>query len=491
MELNWKEIEAERTVRSLSEQVRVTGEMPSPDGRVVSNVLASSAQVYIENASPSDGVIDLDGRIVVTMTALDPDGRPFSFESGASFSHRIETDEASIGMQAEITPRIQELNVSPSENGAKLDASIDLMVSVISCIPIRAIDGVSGLSDLEMKTREIRHMRKRSLGSAFVRMREELAADGIEDVVSADGIIAVRDVACDQGAATISGVISVSAVTIDQNAHMGQLVRQVPFREKINMDPCDGEVFCSAKIDSIALRALGEEFSLISMEAGVTFSLWSAEETMITIPSDAFSPSVGFDCLYDEMILRDTIGKISLQTNIKESIALPENAPELEALLFMSARPIVTDSVAENGELTVNGVLVTTSVYESTSGGIRYFSEDIPFSSVMEARGANSSAVRAECIVSASGIGDRSIQAQYSLIIEAELYKLEPVRVAVGLAEHELPPKSPGMIICLASEGEEVYDIAKRCQVSCESVRSLNPGLEEPFSEGERLMLLV
>ena len=241
MELNWKEIEAERTVRSLSEQVRVTGEMPSPDGRDVSNVLASSAQVCIENASPSDGVIDLDGRIVVTVTALDPDGRPFSFESGASFSHRIETDDASVGMQAEITPRIQELNVTPSENGAKLDASIDLMVSVISSIPIRAIDGVSGLSDLEMKTREIRHMRKRSLGSSFVRMREELAADGIEDVVSAEGIIAVRDVACDQGAATISGVISVSAVTIDQNAHMGQLVRQVPFREKINMDPCGGE----------------------------------------------------------------------------------------------------------------------------------------------------------------------------------------------------------------------------------------------------------
>ena len=98
MELNWKEIDAERIILKRSEQVRVTGFLPAPDGREAASVLNCSASVTIDGASSGDKAIELGGRISVTVTAMDNEGRPFAFESGAGFTHRIEAEEAAPGM---------------------------------------------------------------------------------------------------------------------------------------------------------------------------------------------------------------------------------------------------------------------------------------------------------------------------------------------------------------------------------------------------------
>ena len=492
MELIWKELDAERLIARESVQVHIDGELPSPDGRIPSEIPAVNAQVAIDGASLETGEVRINGKIKVTLTALDEAGMPFGYESSAQFTHTVKMPEALPGMRAFVTPTVQTVSVFPDGKGALLDSDVDLSVWVVSSVPLKVTGGISGVNDLELKTRTVRLTERKLLGKETLMMREELSADGISDVIFAEGQIFVRDVSIEQGAASVSGTVTVSAVTNGSCGRLGQIVRQIPFRERVGVNGVSSDICCSASLDSIALRALGEEFALISMEAEITLNVYGVTEKVIVIPVDAFSPTIGFDCLYEDVELLSNKGMDHSQVTIKETLPLPDNAPEINAPLFVSARPLITAVEAGSESLEITGVLMTSAAYESASGRLFSFNEEVPFTAqATNTDGCNMPIVTASSTAQITGTTERGLLVQYSLLIETERYGLEAQKTAVGLAEKELPDRKSGILISFASEGEEIFDAAKRFGVSCDSVRELNPDIREPLSEGDRLIMLV
>ncbi|MCR5809182.1 MAG: hypothetical protein K6G56_06425 [Clostridiales bacterium] len=492
MELIWKEIEAERLISNETVQVHIEGELPSPDGRTPIEIPIATARVIVEGASADAGEIRISGRIAVQVTATDESNTPFAFESSAGFTHRIECGKALPGMRAMVSPSVQSIAVTPAASGASISAAVDLNVRLVSAVPLKVTGGIAGVKDLEIKTKTVNCTSKQLIGSDTLRLREELSAEGIGSIVNTEGQINVRDVSIEQGAAAVSGTITVSAVTVDGAGRFGQLIRQIPFREKIALNLLADRPYCTASIDSIYLRALGEEFALVSMEAQVTFSVFGLTEKELTLPVDAFSPSIGFDCLYDEAMLLSCEGNATEQLSLKETIPLPDNASEMAAPLFVTARPLVTSVDVDGESISIEGVLATTAAFESASGRCYTFTEDVPFSaSIDNPTGADMPLVTASCSAQITGTAERALQIQYSLLLNSEILRTERIEVVTGLAERELPERKSGIVISFASSGEDVFDAAKRYGVSCESVRKLNPDIKEPFLEGDKLIILV
>ena len=491
MELIWKELNAVRLISQERTQARVAGHLPTPDGRTPLEVLSCGAKAIVESTSFETDEITLKGRVEVTVSALDESAKVFAFESKAAFEHKISVPGASPGMSAEAVSCIQSISAVPADSGVGFEADVDFFVMVTSSVPMKVTGGVTGVNDLEIKTAELTHSRKIPYGSSTIRMREEIAAEGVAEVISAEGQISVREVTVEQGAASVSGVISVSAVTADSNGRTEQIYRMIPFRERIGINALDGSAYCEAVLNSLYLRALGEDFALISMEAEVSFSLFGIEKADLVVPVDAFSPTIGFDCLTERTELIDYKGFSSNQTAIKETIVLPDNSAEMERPLFVSVRPIVTEANVGESGTEVSGILSTSLAYLSTAGRIYSFTEDIPFSVPIDNEyAANMPIVIPSCISSVTGSADRSVQVQYNLILNSNLYDRIETEIAAGLAEKELNRNDAGIVICLASKGEGFFDVAKRYSVSCSSVRELNPDVSEPFSDGEKLILL-
>ena len=63
MELIWKDLEAERLFERRTVQVKVEGELPSPDGRSIAQIISSGGRVYLTSAAAEADEIRLEGRI--------------------------------------------------------------------------------------------------------------------------------------------------------------------------------------------------------------------------------------------------------------------------------------------------------------------------------------------------------------------------------------------------------------------------------------------
>ena len=491
MELVWKDIDPVRLIADTECTVFIEGLLPPPDGRDIAEVLDSTAKVEVEKTQIDADKVDITGGITVMVTALDAGGSVFAFESYAGYTHTVELQGARPGMEASVAASVKQLRVTAAPDGARLSADAELRVMLTTAAPLRVISSVSGVSDLELRSVQYRHNRETVSGSETLRMREELAEAGVAEVISCGGQVLVRDVNAERDGVSVSGVLTVSAVTLDGSGHTGELVRQVPFREKLNIDAEDG-AFCTAKLVSLAMHTLGEEFALMTMEAEIEFTVHSRAQREYEIPTDAFSPSVGFDCLPEELRILNAYGCCAIQTQYKELMELPDNAAEIASALFASAKPVVTSVECGANEIIVCGVFTTTLVYESASGTKYAYTDDIPFSIPMpNESGCNMPVVSCECTVQPTVGGERTVQLGYTALLSAFMYGAENVGAVVGLAEKEAPARADGILIAFASQGDTVYDIAKRYLVPCTEVKRLNPDAEEPFSEGERLLLLV
>lgn len=492
MELIWNETNAERLVKTVKTQFRVSGKLPAPDGRPVAETAGTGAAVKIDSAVIGENEITLCGKVKAVVTAFGDDRELFSYESTADFENVIKTDGVLVGMRAEVSTCIQSVSAVPSGNGVDLDADVDVFIMIMTDKPLRVLGGVAGVPDLETRTSRFPVSKCRSLGNAVLRLREEIAAEDVSRIISCEGTIAVRDVTIDQGGASVSGMMTVSGIASSSKGHVSQIIRQLPFHERIEISGIGSDAFCRATAEGIYMRALGEEFGIISLEAEVGFEVFCIDHDEAELPTDVFSPSICFDCLTENETIVSFIGDVSAQSSIREALTLGSSSQDVKEPLFARALPIITEYSIRDGAVDVSGIFVTTAVYESTSDRICTVSEDVPFSVSFDIPAkADLPVISASCIAGISSINERSVQIQYNLLLGAKVYSTNKIKAAVGLAETERKDRPGGIVICFASEGEDVFDIAKRFGTSCASVRELNPDIAEPFSEGERLLLLV
>ena len=491
MELVWKELDPVRLTGSFESSVLVEGLLPPPEGRGVEEILCSDATVGIDTVKLGDGCAEIFGTITAKLLVRDGEGI-YAFDSKADFTHTAEAEGASAGMEASASASVRSLKMQLAEGGAAMSAEISIFVTMTSETPFRVIGGVNGITDLELKTETASAIKRTVLGSEKLRMREELAEAGIAEVLTCGGIVTVRDAIADRDGVTVSGVLMLNALTKDGDGRISSLQRQVPFREKLGIEASPGRVECTAVPLRTELHTLGEEFAIAAMEAEILFTVYGSERQELTFPTDAFSPSMGFDCLIDEAEILSYSGRSSHQAQLKETLDLPDSMAEMAYPMLAAARPQITAVEADEAELTVSGILTTTVVYESMGANVYSYTDDIPFCVKLASDYAcNMPQAQCECAVQITGSTERSLQLLINMQFEIDRLDTTVISTVAGLAEREPAARMPGLLIGFASNGEGVFDIAKRYSVSCESVRRLNPDIAEPFVEGERLLLLV
>lgn len=497
MELIWNEINAVRLAAMGSEQTELEGTLPPPQGRSVAEILDYSAEVGVDSCRAEDGKLSIGGRITARLIAVDEAGDRYAFTSESSFSHTVADGAIEAGMSASVSARLAELSVRRATDGRiLLSAAVDMDYSVTTTSPLRVLSGVAGVSDMEIKTETLEHTRKVELGSSMLHLSEELSESGAETVLSHGVVLSVRDTAFENGGVTVGGIAEISIIAKSSESEPVQITRSIPFRENVATDGSADEVFASAELRSSSVRALGTEFSLISVDADIELRVFALRRGRLTLPLDAFSPSINFSCIKRDIELISCLGGADSAHTVRENLTVPEGLSDIFSAVSAQALPILTSKSVHGGEARFEGILMTRLIYRAASGRLYAFNEDVPFSvrtgAPSDASGAD---IRLGCTASVTGGSARSAQITYNIAVCAEFFGTSRIDTAVGLAEKSADEAGEGipsgLIVHTAAEGDSVFDIAKQFRIPSARILELNPQLKDGLRGGDKVLLIV
>ena len=122
---------------------------------------------------------------------------------------------------------------------------------------MRVMAGLSGVSDVEVKTEQVKYMTRRAVGSGSCRIREEIGASGVNTVMASTGEASVREVHIEGANACVSGVLTVSALCMDSSDRLTQTVQHVTFEELIPVDTASAALSARASVDTVVMRPVG------------------------------------------------------------------------------------------------------------------------------------------------------------------------------------------------------------------------------------------
>ena len=234
--------------------------------------------------------------------------------------------------------------------------------------------------------------------------------------MASNGYAICDSVICSADGAQVKGRIVVSALASDKDSRLSQLTEEIGFDELIPVQTFTHSPVATAELESISMRPLSDEFGLVSVEAIILIDIEENSEKECELPIDAYSPTVSFDPKLTKLDLPLPCEMISARRTIKERIALVEGLPSLSRPVYASAKPLVTMSYADGNDLTIEGVLLTRIVYESESGSVYSFIEDIPFVATVECSKFPCEPVAAvNCCAKITNSGERWVEVVFTI----------------------------------------------------------------------------
>lgn len=481
MELLWKEEIVEALAAREKIEIKLEGEVPPPEGRECASPLAALCSVEEGRCICSAENVRMEGVLLITLLCENGEGL-YGFTSRAPFSQIYQEAGAE---EARGVFCVVGSSLKLEEGTLRFSAELECDLLLSRSVSLRTLRGLAGLENEKLQLREQGYTLTRRLPgeTARAQLREEISVSDAAEVLAASGAVFFKGA---QDESAQAGLV-VSALCRSGEGKLKQIVRQLPLHleEDIEDAECDG---CS--ISELSLRSVGEEFGILAAEGNLRLETARSEKYECMLTLDAFSPSFPFECVYAEHTALCDMGARCYRHCFDAPLTLPEGLPEVAECVYCCARAIISSAATEDGRLFIEGLLDTRAVYKSAGGKMCCFSREVAFTADFPAPQADIIQCEAAAFVICDGSGS-SLQAHYTLCIRARFNQSVPLRAVIGIKECEKEKPDPGLVILFAGAGESLFSIAKRYNVTLESLYALQSEIQEPLEEGQRLMLLV
>ncbi len=496
MEAIYRDLDLARVAGKTVAQALLDTEIPLPAGREVGRVLHVEGEVNNEGARCAPGRVEADGNVRLQVLCLPPEGgMPFGLSTVANYRQDIPMPEAEEGMRATVVPQLQELNCRAENGRLKVDGIVDLFAVAKQHGKIQALQDVSGVKKLQRRMTTIDTSEMVPFGASTLRLREVLPTPGMDakSILLQNAAAQVRGLEKTPEGAALNGRLSVNVLLADQDGQMRQMTQHYPFEELV---PWQGDM---ADIPEEDLRgnAIVRDLTVtpgpedgLDVEAALGLMVDGLRRDSIEALNDAFAPDGSFMVQQQEIEQVEQMGAVTKVCNIREFLRIPDELPEAYQSVYTNARPLVTGTSDMGGQLAVDGVLFASVVFQTDEGGMFGFAEDIPFQCVLDAPYTGDAEVSARVMHGQVTGEGRMPEVTYSMEVTADI--LQPSLVSIAVDAEEAPPaqRPTGILIYLAKEGESLWDVARQFGLTEDQIRDWNPGITEPLSEGQQLLLL-
>ena len=492
LEVLREELSMQRFVGADLGQAVVEGEIALPGGlREETRVLCAEAMAVPERTEVLDGRVSVEGKAVfhVLYTQGDPT-HVSALEASAEFSHTVDFAQAAPGMTAPVSLMPEHVEASAQGGRLRLMAILRVQTRVLSDEPIAAVTGVRGMDGLMMKTETLCGCQTVASGERDALVRDECDLNAvlqITDTLYATALATVQDVMGGEERATLTGSVTLEVTHRSAMPSRPIVVTRhtIPFEETLSLMGENGDaLYCDAVVKDVAvLSQEGAEEGSRTLRAEVLLGL-SARATRkrdVCLLLDAYTTKGNAIEPSTRQVLR-ALGHRQLHTAESGKLTLLlDGQPPARTPLRAALRPVMTDVSRVGGKLNVEGVMETTLIYmtDESEAPQSYVTEE-PFRQSFTCELSQPESMTLQTSnVEVTGITSDRVEVKYILHLSCYDVQLGDEPLVTDVVERPADPPEPGIVMCFGQSGETLWDVAKRYRVSCESLKRMNPELED------------
>ena len=471
----------------LEEQVPIESAIPLPQGRTAGSVLSVTPQLQIREVRVSETGVRLSGQLQLHIIAETGERVLFSFDAAAEFTHLISARITADALQPRIFGQLMKCACHREDDGLRLSAVLDLKVWLMEPREIGAVSAIRGAVGLESREETIVTRRRSLQGAKAVQIRDELGVESGTNVLESKGTVRVLSARQSGEGMALDGELYSSLVLLDPEGRLKEMTVRTPFTDTVKLEGQPGQgATLTAELTSLTARTDGEALFL---SGDVSVSAYGGAESRIRVLSDAYDEGGTFLCHREETKGLMYLGPVLKEETVEGPLTAPNHMPEVQQVLYSRALPAITSLESGEDGTVLEGVALVTTVYRCDSGLLHSFTGEVPFSLTLPGQGALVLPLAAAAFSTVTGRG-RVLQGRVELLFWGEQYVENRIGYTDDLLTGPGTQQSRGILIYAPDPEENLFTVGKRFGIPQSRLRELNGELSEPFSGGERILII-
>lgn len=518
MEMLKENIRLNTAVAAAATQRLVEGDVIVPDTKPdILKVLQVDAVSCITDKEVSDGLLRLCGRVDFKILYIPDSERRCVKSIGASFDFEEEIANkdiiASDTAMTECGVERAEFSLLNSRK-LRLKAAVSFDYEIIRVTPVDiAVDieaDASGAGEKacpapEIKRRTVTLKNSTGMGEFVFPVRGRAALrsgqSSFGEILKADYSVTDTEYKAMAGRVAAKGTVTVCILYTDADGETDHCECELPFTEVWDIEEMTEDSVCDIgyrlEEGGVTIEEdVDGDLREAAVSVTVTAQLKAAETLELDMIEDCYIPYKETRLETERAEITECAASPAMQNTIRESIELPEGAPEIASVYNVIAKPHITKVGREGRKLLCEGRLETCVLYisESAESPVCSIKKNIPFSYALECSGGNVNSepkLKAEIKhigYSLNSAGEAELRC--ILAINAELERRQTIELITDVQQcGEAAGRESRIVVYFVRGGDTLWDIAKHYGVPCGAIIEFNELDDDTLKTGMRLLI--
>jgi spore coat assembly protein SafA len=482
----------------------------------------------IENKVIVEGKIDVNAMYVGAV----PEGtQPVHFVEGTvDFSFFVKIPGAKKNMDVRVKAKIEHIQFSFDPNRPreiKVRIIVEFFVKVTKRVEIEIVVDATGPADLQVLKKSLRIEDVVGEASAQNIVKSDVSVPDnkpdILEIIKVEGKARETETKIIDDKIIIEGVLEVSVLyaasvpagEFQQPVHFMEV--EVPFTQFVEIPGAKEGMAKLVKVEVEHIRGRRKDARTVTVEAILKIKAKVFETKILNVVVDVFSPSEKLEVEKTLLKVDQVIGEAENEIVVKEVLTVPDEKPPIEQIYRTKAKATVTESRIIDDKVIVEGTLTLETLYVADVTGIpgvplqplHFMEHEVPFTTFVEIPGAKENMtldfdVNVEHVSSKVDPNDpRRFEVRAVLGLRAKVTQMVQIEVVVNVVEPEEEEKEeekkekekkeeekPSMTIYIVQKGDTLWNIAKRYNVTVDSiVKANNIANPDSIMPGQQLVI--
>jgi len=499
----------DQVVAQESGQALVEGEINVPENKApIARILDINAEAVISSQEVIQDKVMAEGIIRYDILYIpEEDSAIDSLESEIGFTQYMDLPGARPKMASRLKLDVEHVDYElASARKINVKAVLDLSGQVSQVVELEAVTEFSG-EDVEVLREGIRVSSIAGTGHSQTLVREDLElADSmptIQKIVRKSAQVRINEKKAADNKVVVHGDVDLKLLYLceDEDEPIQYISHSIPFSHVVEIQGAYQGMECWADAAVTELYAdpredINGELRIIDTELvlAVDAQVFEAQEGEII--TDAYSPQAAMEVKKRKIKIKQFVGESQGHTIVKESVTFPEGVPKARKILYVEARPVVTDSAMDEGKASVEGVLACQVVYQTNDPDVPVasFQEELPFRHTLEIDGVKSHMdCESEAVaenVNFTLLAQDEVELKIPVLCRVSVSQIIEKDVIISAEEvEEAAGKEPGIYIYYVKPDDTLWSIAKKYNTTISNILKYNPMDNEAVSPGTRLLI--